>query len=60
MPYILPLAILALVVFLLLCMPWRHADPRHEFMFEMCERLAESMAAASTMQKPSSGGHGIT
>ncbi len=37
----LPLAILAFVAFLFLILPWRHNHPRHEFMFEICKRLAE-------------------
>jgi hypothetical protein len=40
MPYILPLAILAVVAFLLVLMPWGRRDPRHEFLLEMCDRLA--------------------
>lgn len=37
----LPLAILVLVALLFAAMPWRRSDPRHDFMLEMCKRLAE-------------------
>jgi hypothetical protein len=43
----LPLAILAVVAFLLMAMPWRRNDPRHEFMFELCKRLAEGVPACT-------------
>lgn len=43
MQHLLPLAILAVVAVLVVFVPpWHRTDPKHEFMFEMYNRLAEA------------------
>ena len=54
MRHLLPLAILAIVAVLVVFVPpWHRTDPKHEFMFEMCKRLAETAPAAG-VEDPSS------
>ncbi len=45
MSYLLPLALLGVVLVLLLVIPWRHSDPNHVFMLEQWKRLAEDAPA---------------
>ncbi len=45
MSYILPLALLALVLVLILSIPWRRGDPNHAFMLEQWKRLEEDAPA---------------
>ncbi len=45
MVYILPVAILAILILLLAAMLWRRPDPRHEFAFAMHQLLAEDAEA---------------
>jgi hypothetical protein len=42
MVYILPVAILAILILLLVAMLWRRPDPRHEFALAMHQRLAHN------------------
>jgi hypothetical protein len=41
MTYVLPLALLAVIICFLAAMPWRRADPQHEFIFDLCKLLPE-------------------
>lgn len=45
------LAVVAVLVFFVA--PWRRTDPKQEFMFEMCKRLAEA-APTVGVEDPSS------
>ncbi len=36
----LPFALLAVAVVLISCMPWYRPDPRHVFVFQLCEWLS--------------------
>ena len=54
MRHLLPFAILAVVAVLVVFVPpWHRTDPKHEFMFEMCKRLAVA-APVVGVEDPSS------
>ncbi len=52
----LPLAIMGVVAYLFVVMPWHRNDPRHEFIFEIRKRLAEGAPSSvrSELEIPAS------